>query len=245
MAARIERRAVQRMFSDIAPTYDLLNRLLSLGIDRGWRQAGARILIEAVEGRERGLLLDLAAGTADVALEVRRQLGPRARVRLLGADFAYPMLVRAKEKAARRGADIRLLQADALALPLRSGALDGLIIAFGLRNLEDRRAGLAEMARALRPGGRLVILEFGRPAGLFGAVFHFYFRFLLPAAGRLVSGHPTAYRYLPETVGEFPSPEALSAMIRAAGFGKVSAKPLTGGIVQLHSGVRLTEGGER
>ncbi|MEK6710990.1 MAG: ubiquinone/menaquinone biosynthesis methyltransferase [Nitrospinota bacterium] len=236
MAARIERRAVQAMFGDIAPTYDLLNRLLSLGIDQGWRRAGVRLLLlDALRGE--GRFLDLATGTADVALEIRRQLGPRARV--AGADFAFPMLLRAREKAARRRAGLDLLQADALALPFPSGAFDGVIIAFGLRNLEDRAAGLAEMARVLRPGGRLVILEFGKPAGLFGMVFRFYFRWLLPAVGRLVSGHPTAYRYLPETVGEFPPAGALSAMMREAGLGHVAVRPLTGGIVELHTGVRL------
>lgn len=227
------------MFGDIAPTYDLLNRLLSLGIDRGWRRAGVRLLLEALRGREEGRLLDLATGTADVALEIRRQLGSRRQVRVAGADFALPMLARAKEKVERRRAGVGLFQADALALPFPSGSFDGVIIVFGLRNLEDRAAGLAEMARVLRPGGRLVILEFGNPPGLFGMVFQLYFRFLLPAVGRLVSGHPTAYRYLPETVSEFPLAGALSAMIREAGFGSVTARPLTRGIVQLHAGVRL------
>lgn len=233
------------MFGDIAPTYDLLNRLLSLGIDRGWRRAGVRLLLEALRGREEGRLLDLATGTADVALEIRRQLGSRRQVRVAGADFALPMLVRAKEKVERRRAGVGLFQADALALPFPSGSFDGVIIVFGLRNLEDRAAGLAEMARVLRPGGRLVILEFGNPPGLFGMIFRLYFRFLLPAVGRLVSGHPTAYRYLPETVSEFPPPEALSEMIRGAGFGSVTARLLTGGIIELHSGVRLPGGEAR
>lgn len=226
------------MFGEIAPTYDLLNRLLSLGIDRGWRRAGARLLLDALRGRAEGRLLDLATGTADVALAIRRQLGPRAGVKVTGADFAFPMLARAKEKIAQRRAGIGLVQADALALPFPPGVFDGVIIVFGLRNLEDRAAGLAEMARVLRPGGRLVVLEFGNPAGLFGMAFQLYFRFLLPAVGRLVSGHPTAYRYLPETVGEFPPAEALSEMMRGAGFGNVAVLPLTGGIVQLHTGVR-------
>jgi demethylmenaquinone methyltransferase/2-methoxy-6-polyprenyl-1,4-benzoquinol methylase len=177
-----------------------------------------------------------------VALEIRRQLGSRRQVRIAGADFALPMLIRAKEKVERRRAGVGLVQADALALPLPSGSFDGVIIVFGLRNFEDRAAGLAEMARVLRPGGRLVILEFGNPPGFFGMIFQLYFRYLLPAVGRLVSGHPTAYRYLPETVSEFPLAEALSAMIREAGFGSVSVRPLTGGIVQLHAGVRLGGG---
>ena len=227
------------MFGDIAPTYDLLNRLLSLGIDRGWRRAGVRLLLDAMGDKAEGHLLDLATGTADVALEIRRQLGPRAGAKVTGADFAFPMLARAKEKIAQWRAGIGLVQADALALPFPLRTFDGVIIVFGLRNLEDRAAGLAEMARVLRPGGRLVVLEFGNPAGLFGMAFQFYFRFLLPAVGKVISGHPTAYRYLPETVGEFPPAEALSAMMRQAGFGSVTARPLTGGIVLLHTGVRV------
>ncbi|MEE9273773.1 MAG: ubiquinone/menaquinone biosynthesis methyltransferase [bacterium] len=241
MPVRIEGNEVREMFSAIAPTYDRLNRLLSLGVDRRWRRAAAGALLRAREGRgegERGRFLDLAAGTGDVALEIRRQLGGRTGVRLLGADFSLPMLLLGRGKAAASGRAVDFLQADALALPFPAGAFDGVIIAFGLRNLEDRAAGLAEMARVLRPGGRLAVLEFGRPGGLFGLLFRLYFRILLPAAGRLVSGHPTAYRYLPGTVQDFPGAGALSAMMREAGFEEVEVRPMTGGIALLHAGVR-------
>ncbi len=235
---RIERNRVQEMFSDIAPTYDLLNRLLSLGVDRIWRRAAVRSLLDCLDGREGGRLLDLAAGTADAALEMRRRLRGRERVRVAGADIALPMLQRGREKVCGRGARICLLQADVLALPFPDDAFDGALIAFGLRNLADRPAGLAEMARVLRPGGRLVVLEFGRPEGLFGGMYRAYFRFVLPPVGRLVSRHPTAYNYLPASVYDFPDPEALSAMMRGAGFGAVRNEPMTGGIVQIHVGDR-------
>jgi len=238
---RIEGSEVRAMFSDIAPTYDLLNRLLSLGVDQRWRRAAARDLLTALEGRAGGRLLDLATGTADVALELRRRLGGRGGVRVAGVDFALPMLRLARRKAESRSASLDLLQADALALPFAGGAFDGVVIAFGLRNLADRAAGLAEMARVLRPGGRVAVLEFGHPKGLFGGLFWVYFRFILPAVGRLVSGHPTAYDYLPATVSEFPSEEDLSAMMREAGFGEVRSRPMMGGIVQLHVGVRRAD----
>ena len=125
-----------------------------------------------------------------------------------------------------------------MSLPFGDGAFDGVIIAFGLRNFEDREAGLAEMGRVLKEGGRLVVLEFGHPVGLFGLLYAFYFRVLLPVAGRLVSAHRSAYNYLPSTVYEFPEAERLSAMMRDAGFRDVSHRPMTGGIAGLHTGVR-------
>ena len=122
-----------------------------------------------------------------------------------------------------------------------NGSFDGLTIAFGLRNLEDRREGLAEMARVLRPGGRLVVLEFGHPRGVFGLIYYFYFRYVLPLFGRLVSGHPTAYEYLPSTVYAFPDVDSLSMMMDESGFGKVANRPMTGGLVQIHTGERAGE----
>ena len=223
------------MFSDIAPTYDLLNRTLSFGVDRLWRKRAVASLLRDFEGEE-ARFLDLATGTADVALEVCRQVGSGARI--VGVDFAYPMLARGKAKAAARSASLSLLQGDGLSLPFRDGAFDGLIIAFGLRNFEDREAGLVEMGRVLKKGGRLVVLEFGHPQGLFGLLYAFYFRVLLPVVGRLVSAHRSAYNYLPSTVYEFPDAERLSAMMREAGFRDVSHRPMTGGIAGLHTGVR-------
>ena len=235
MPTRIEKKAVQAMFSDIAPTYDLLNRLLSFGVDRIWRRRAVASLLRDSAGKE-ACFLDLATGTADVALEVNRAAGHR--VRIVGVDFAYPMLARGKMKVAAQGASVLLIQGDGLHLPFPAGAFDGLVIAFGLRNFEGREAGLAEMGRVLKAGGRLVVLEFGHPGGLFGLLYAFYFRVLLPVVGRLVSAHPSAYDYLPGTVDEFPDAERLSAMIREAGFCQVSRHPMTGGIVELHTGMR-------
>ena len=223
------------MFSDIAPTYDLLNRLLSFGVDRLWRKRAVASLLRDSVG-EGARFLDLATGTADVALEVRQQADSGARI--FGVDFAFPMLARGKTKAERQGAPLSLIQGDGLSLPFRDAAFDGVIIAFGLRNFEDREAGLAEMGRILKEGGRLVVLEFGHPKGPFGLLYAFYFRVLLPVVGRLVSTHRSAYNYLPNTVYEFPEAEQLSAMMRDAGFRDVSHRPMTGGIAELHTGVR-------
>ncbi|MDA0999720.1 MAG: bifunctional demethylmenaquinone methyltransferase/2-methoxy-6-polyprenyl-1,4-benzoquinol methylase UbiE [bacterium] len=230
MPAQIESGEVREMFSDIAPTYDLLNHLLSLGIDRRWRRRAVQLLLDGGGSR----YLDIATGTGDVALEILRQKGGAGLI--AGADFSLPMLRLAGEKTG--AGNISYLQADGLGLPFADGVFDGAAIAFGLRNFEDRAAGLAEMARVLRPGGRLIILEFGRPEGLFGLIYRLYFRAVLPVAGRIISGHPTAYRYLPETVYAFPDAEALSAMLRAAGFEEVAAEPLMGGIALIHSGRR-------
>ena len=234
MPTRVEKKDVQAMFSDIAPTYDLLNRLLSFGVDRLWRKRAVASLLGDFKGE--ACFLDLATGTADVALEVHRQAGSGARI--MGVDFAYPMLARGKVKAKARGAPLSLIQGDGLSLPFSDAAFDGVIIAFGLRNFEDREAGLAEMGRVLKAGGRLVVLEFGHPKGPFGLLYAFYFRVLLPVVGRLVSAHRSAYNYLPNTVYEFPEAEQLSAMMRDAGFREVSHRPMTGGIAELHTGVR-------
>jgi len=250
---RIERERVREMFSDIAPTYDLLNRLLSFGIDRIWRRAAIRSLLDGLaqvgsacgDSASGGLgsgsparLLDLATGTGDVALAVRRRLGGSKDVRITGADLAFPMLAIGRRKAQEKGAAIGFLQADALSLPFEDATFDGAIIAFGLRNLEDRAAGLSEMCRVLRPGGRLVVLEFGVPGGLFGLIYRMYFGWVLPVAGRLVSGHKTAYSYLPSTVSTFPSPDVICDMLHEAGLADVRNRPMTGGIVQIYAAER-------
>ncbi len=226
------------MFSDIAPTYDLLNRALSFGVDRLWRRRAVASLLSGFAEPGEGRFLDLATGTADVALEICRRAAPAARV--VGADFALPMLARGRRKAAVRTATLALVQADGMRLPFRDGAFDGVIIAFGLRNFERREAGLGEMGRVTRAGGRLVVLEFGHPKGFFGLLYALYSRLLLPLMGRIVSGHPTAYRYLPRTVREFPEAGRLCEMMREAGFREVSHRPMTGGIAALHVGVRAS-----
>ncbi|HEU4566231.1 MAG TPA: ubiquinone/menaquinone biosynthesis methyltransferase [Gemmatimonadaceae bacterium] len=226
-----KRAYVRRIFSEIAPRYDLLNHLLSLNIDRGWRREAIAAL-----GWERaadGTYVDLCSGTMDVAVELARRPGFRGRV--AAADFAEPMLRAGRRKTG--GLRVRPVVADALQLPLRDGAASGAIVAFGIRNLADLDAGLREVRRVLAPGARFVILEFSRPrVPLVRAVYQGYFRYLLPAIGRLVSGHPTAYRYLPESVAHFPTEDALAARMRAAGFARVTWRRLTLGIAAVHVG---------
>ena len=224
---------ISGMFDAIAPRYDLLNRLLSAGIDRRWRAAAIRSL--RLTGSE--TVLDVCTGTADVALEARR--GGAARV--LGIDFARAMLVLGAKKvaAADESGRIPLVHADAMRIPVRDAAVDAVTIAFGIRNVEQPEAACAEMARVLRPGGRLAVLEFGVPR--FPGVrplYLWYFRRVLPLIGRLISGHGGAYTYLPASVGAFPPPEQFMDSLRRAGFADTRALPLTFGIVQLYTAIR-------
>jgi len=220
------------MFSAIAPRYDLLNRLLSGGRDRAWRREAVAATALPREGR----LLDVCTGTADMALEAARQF-PTARI--IGVDFSRPMIAlgEAKVACARLADRIQLQVAPAEALPFADESFDAATVAFGLRNLPDRHRGLREMCRALRPGGRAVVLEFTTPPGrLFREVYLWYFHRLLPWIGRLVSGHPSAYSYLPASVADFPSPDGFAAWMREAGFSEVSYRLMTGGIVAIHVG---------
>jgi demethylmenaquinone methyltransferase/2-methoxy-6-polyprenyl-1,4-benzoquinol methylase len=226
--------AVERMFSAIAPRYDLLNRLLSAGRDRAWRREAIRATALPLGAR----LLDICAGTADMALEAARR-DPACRV--VAVDFSQPMLALAQAKVARAGlADrIQLEQASAEALPLPAESFDAACMAFGLRNLADRRQGLREMHRIVRPGGRAVVLEFTTPPSpALRTIYLWYFHQVLPRIGRLVSGHPTAYAYLPASVREFPSPAGLAAWMRETGFSQVSWRSMTAGIVAIHVGVK-------
>jgi len=222
-------RAVQKMFSEIAPRYDLLNRLLSAGIDRRWRFIAAQAALEKKPRR----ILDLATGTGDMALLLKR-LAPQAEV--IGADFALPMLEIARQKARKLGLEIPFQQADALALPFPDARFDAVTIAFGFRNFADYDQALAELYRVLAPGGRLCILEFPPPPkGGFGELYRLYFQKVLPWIGGLVSGNPSAYRYLPESVERFPEPQALKAKMEQAGF-QTRYRIFSGGIVALHIG---------
>lgn len=226
-----KRSYVRAMFAAIAPRYDLLNHLLSLNRDRAWRRAAVRRV--GWERRPDGLYLDLCAGTLDLAAALARTPGFRGRV--LGADFALPMLVRGRGKADR----VRPVGADALALPFADARFDGALCAFGLRNLADLDAGLAEAARVLKPGARFVALEFATPAWPpLRALYLFYFRRVLPLVGRAVSKHRDAYRYLPESVRAFPEPAALARRLAAAGFRDVGVERLSGGICALYHAAR-------
>jgi demethylmenaquinone methyltransferase/2-methoxy-6-polyprenyl-1,4-benzoquinol methylase len=223
---------VAAMFDAIAGRYDLLNRLLSAGIDRRWRTRAIRSL--RLTGRES--VVDVCTGTADVALTAVGTQPGAARV--IGIDFSGEMLRLGDRKVRARGlaGRILLVRGDATRLPVLTGSVDAVTVAFGIRNVEDPARGLAEMSRALAPGGRLAILEFSIPSSaLVRAVYLPYFRYVLPRIGRLVSGHGSAYTYLPASVGSFIPPEAMRAMLAACGFRDVQATPLTGGIVTLYS----------
>jgi demethylmenaquinone methyltransferase/2-methoxy-6-polyprenyl-1,4-benzoquinol methylase len=241
-----EQAAVRSMFDRIAPRYDLLNRLLSAGVDVRWRRKAVDALALDVDGDVDGdggrkgaaRILDLCTGTADLLIEA---LGRDSRLRGLGADLSPQMLARGLRKLERRGMASRssLACADAERLPLRDALFDGALVSFGIRNIGDRERALREMLRVLRPGGRLVVLEFGVPGGLLGTPYRFYFGRLLPWIGGIISGDPAAYSYLPASVAAFPPPEAFAALMEKAGFGAVSWTPLTGGIATLHRGDKV------
>lgn len=224
---------VRRMFSSIAPRYDLLNHLLSLNVDRLWRRRAVDVL--NWERSPRGLYLDNCAGTLDLACELARRPGFGGRV--VGSDFTFAMLQGGGHKISSLPVDP--LCADALALPFPDATFDGATVGFGVRNLADLDAGLREMARVLKPGARLVILEFTTPAWQpFRGLYFLYFRRILPAVGSLVSKHDSAYSYLPESVLRFPEPAELSRMMGDAGFADVRFRRLSGGIAALHWGER-------
>ena len=223
---------IAAMFDAIAPRYDLLNHLLSGGLDVRWRTRAIRAL--ALEGGES--VLDLCTGTADLAIAAATSARPAGRV--VGVDFAGEMLRLGREKLAQRGLSdrVQLVQGDATRIPLASGSVDAATVAFGIRNVKEPERAFADVFRVLRPGGRFAILEFGVPRlpGVRQAYLA-YFRHILPGIGGLVSGHASAYAYLPASVGSFPEPERVVASLDATGFSQVRADSLTCGVVYLYS----------
>jgi len=220
---------IREMFGQIAPRYDLVNRVLSLSIDRYWRWRTRRRMGSLLPPGS-GPLLDLCTGTGDLAIELSR-LGP-----IVGCDFSHPMLIRAGQKTQRRHLNdaVSLVEGDALCLPFRDQIFRGLAVAFGFRNMEDYAQGLAEMNRVLRTGGTLAILEFSEPSAPgFKQLYQWYFRKILPLIGRLISGQNSAYSYLPESVREFPPSQELTRLLRNAQFHSVLHRPLSLGIATL------------
>jgi demethylmenaquinone methyltransferase/2-methoxy-6-polyprenyl-1,4-benzoquinol methylase len=228
-----KRAYVQRIFSQIAPRYDLLNHLLSFNIDKRWRRQAIAML--GWERAPKGTYVDLCAGTLDVSAALAGQPGFAGRI--VGADFAEPMLRAGVGKVA--GTGVSPVVADALDLPLPTGSASGAIVAFGIRNVADLDRGLREVHRVLAPGSKFVILEFTTPrSALVRAGYHLYFHNVLPFIGGLISGHGTAYKYLPKSVANFPIEEELAKRMRGAGFADVSWRTLTLGIAAIHVGTK-------
>lgn len=222
---------VRTMFSQIAPRYDVANEVLSFGIHRLWRRAAVRLS----SAREGDAILDCATGTGDLALAFKRRVGPLGTV--IGTDFCAEMLAPAPEKARRAGLEVRFEIADALALPYPDASFDVASIAFGIRNVDDPRKCLRELSRVVKPGGRVVVLEFGQPSGPFGALFRFYSRHFMPRIGALLTGQRAAYEYLPRTASEFPAGHRFLALMREAGtFSAQLAHPLTFGTAYVYVG---------
>jgi demethylmenaquinone methyltransferase / 2-methoxy-6-polyprenyl-1,4-benzoquinol methylase len=223
---------VREMFSSIAPRYDVTNVVLSLGIDRLWRRAAVRESGAAPASR----ILDCATGTGDLALALRRAVEPGGSV--VGVDFCAAMLEPARAKAHRAGLDdVRFEVGDAMALAYPEAAFDIATIAFGIRNVDDPVRCLQEMSRVVRPGGRVVVLEFGQPSGAWGALYRFYSRRLMPAVGGLLTGNRSAYAYLPRTAAAFPAGERFLGLMDEAGtFASRRARSLTGGVAFIYVG---------
>lgn len=223
-------RYVQRLFSAVAPTYDLLNTVLSFGLHKWWRKVATDECRLTPNGRG----LDVAAGTGDFALEMLRRVGSGGYV--AGVDFCMPMLKYGVKKMKGR---IDLLQGDALALPFPDDAFDATTMGFALRNVGDIQQTLDEMARVVKPGGRVVQLELSRPTNpLFRPLYYFYFQRLLPFVGKMIHGRQENYAYLPASLKQFPEREEIADMMRRAGLTDVTVKNLTFGIVAIYAGTK-------
>jgi demethylmenaquinone methyltransferase/2-methoxy-6-polyprenyl-1,4-benzoquinol methylase len=220
-SGRLAPEGVRSMFDRIAPVYDVMNRLMTAGLDQRWRRLAARAVVRPGER-----VLDACCGTGDLAIAAAREGGV-----VTGLDFSERMLERARRKAPH----LEWVRGDALALPFEDGAFDAATVGFGVRNLDDLEGGLRELARVLKPGGRLAVLEITRPRGLLRPFFRFWFDGVVPVLGKVLPGG-AAYTYLPASVRRFPGPEDLGALMEGAGFRAVRWQTLAGGIVALHVG---------
>lgn len=229
--------AVQQMFTDIAPRYDLLNHLLSFNIDRIWWRRTARAFAPILQ-RPGSRVLDLCCGTGDMTFALTRARG-ESTAEIIGVDFSAAMLERARTKSAGMAHSPQWLEADALALPLSDSSFDLVVSAFGFRNLANYDAGLREIARVLKPNGELGILDFGQPAGITGKLYQLYFRRVLPRVGTRISGVRGPYEYLPASVERFPAPAEMLQRIEAAGFRNAFWAPYSFGIAGLYRATRI------
>lgn len=221
------------MFNNIAPKYDFLNHLLSAGIDRLWRKA----LVRKLAGKPHNLILDVATGTGDLAIASSKLMSAK----ITGIDIAEEMLAVGREKIRKKGLDglITLEKGDSENIPFEGQSFDAAMVAFGVRNFENLERGLSEMYRVLKPGGVVYILEFSTPQVFpVKQIYRYYFRYILPMMGRLVSKNTSAYTYLPETVYSFPQGEVFLAILKEAGFSEVSATRLSLGIASIYEGFR-------
>ncbi|RKH08141.1 MULTISPECIES: bifunctional demethylmenaquinone methyltransferase/2-methoxy-6-polyprenyl-1,4-benzoquinol methylase UbiE [Corallococcus] len=222
---------VRQMFSSIAPRYDVANEVLSFGVHRLWRRTAVK-LSQAKEGSQ---VLDCATGTGDLALAFKRKVGPTGRV--VGTDFCPEMLESAPAKAAKAGLEVEFQVQDAMALTLPDNSFDVASISFGIRNVDDPVKCLQEMARVVRPGGRVVVLEFGQPTGPYGVLFRFYSKTVMPTVGGLLTGNRAAFQYLPRTAAAFPAGERfLSLMDQAGAYSERAAHPLLFGTAYVYVG---------
>jgi demethylmenaquinone methyltransferase / 2-methoxy-6-polyprenyl-1,4-benzoquinol methylase len=214
---------VRTMFDRIAPVYDLMNRVMTAGLDQRWRRLAVWLVV-----RPGDRVLDACCGTGDLALAARD-----AGADVVGLDFSQPML----ERARRKGPELEWVHGDVLALPFEDASFDAATVGFGVRNVDDLDRGIAELARVLRPGGRLAILEITKPRGPLKPFYKLWFDVLIPHAGKLLPGGK-AYTYLPASVRRFPGPQELARLVESHGFAELSYRLLAGGIVALHTGTR-------
>ncbi len=226
-----KKQQVAEMFDNISERYDLLNHLLSLSIDKGWRK---KVVKMASEGEPK-LILDVATGTADLAIALSKTPAEK----ITGIDISAGMLSVGREKVAKKNMSslITLEQADSEDLPFGDNTFDAITVAFGVRNFENLEKGLAEMLRVLKPGGRLLVLEFSQPQSFpFKQIYNFYFKYILPTIGKIVSKDSRAYTYLPESVKAFPFGDAFSAIMKKVGYENGRRIPVTFGIATIYEG---------